>query len=235
MVFSGPEPPAQPRRAPGAVDGEPSGAAGPRTIGGQARPADGLRPRATNDRKPSTTPVRATPAGHKRPAITRTQQTACAAGPRTIGGQARPADGSRPRATNDRKPSTTPARLPPAGHKRPAVRRAQQTACAPGPQTIESRAQHPYGCRRRATNDRRSGAPSRRLAPPGHKRSKAKHNTRTAAAGGPRTAGGRACPENGLRPRATNDNQCRAAGLPASVSEPAYPASDRERSQERSE
>ncbi|BAK37215.1 hypothetical protein MLP_42010 [Microlunatus phosphovorus NM-1] len=129
-----------------------------------------MRRGATNDRRSGTPSRRLAPPGHKRSKAKHNTRTAAAGGPQTTGGQARPADGLRPRATNDRKPSTTPVRLPPAGHERSAVRRAQQTACAPGPQTIESQAQHPHGCRRRATNGRRSSVPRERLAPPGHKR-----------------------------------------------------------------
>ncbi|BAK37213.1 hypothetical protein MLP_41990 [Microlunatus phosphovorus NM-1] len=150
---------------------------------------------------------RLAPRGHERSAVRHAQQTAYAPGPQTIESQAQHPYGLRPRATNDQRSRGPSRRLAPRGHERSAVRHAQQTARAPGPQTIESQAQHPHGCRRRATNDRRSGAPSRRLAPPGHKRSKAEHNTRTAAAGGPRTIGGQARPADGLRPRATNDRK----------------------------
>ena len=170
-------------------------APGPQTIGGQARPSRRL-----------------TPPGHKRPAVRRTRRTAYAPGPQTTGGQAHPENGLRPRATNDRQPSATPVRLPPAGHERPAVGRAQRTAYARGPQTTGSQARHPYGLRPRATNDRQSGAPSRPLTPPGHKRPAVRRALQTAYAPGPQTIDSRARGPYGVRPRATND---RRSGAPS--------------------
>ncbi|BAK37535.1 hypothetical protein MLP_45210 [Microlunatus phosphovorus NM-1] len=78
---------------------------------------------------------------------------------------------------------------------------------ARGPHRRTGHAGITHASRPRATNDRRPGGTSVRLAPAGHKRPQARRNLRTARARGPQTTAGQTEPPNGSRPRATNDRR----------------------------